>query len=73
MINNILKKFNPASFQILEMMEWAKVNNLKYLDFGISQFPQAENTPTPSLNLIRFKEQFSANGMLRVSLMENLE
>ena len=73
MINYEFKEFNSASFQILETMKWAKVNNLKYLDFGVSQLPQAENPLTPSPNLIRFKEQFSAHGMLRVALRKNLE
>lgn len=73
MINYEFEEFNPASFQILETMKWAKINNLKYLDFGVSQLPQAENPLTPSPNLIRFKEQFSSKGMLRVALRKNLK
>lgn len=67
MINYEFEEFNPASFQILETMKWAKVNNLKYLDFGVSQLPKAKNPLSPSPNLIRFKEQFSAKGMLRLA------
>ena len=73
MINYAFEEFNPASFQILETMKWAKIKNLKYLDFGVSQLPQAENPLSPSPNLIRFKEQFSAKGMLRVALRKNLK
>ena len=72
MINYEFEEFNPASFQILETMKWAKVNNLKYLDFGVSQLPKAENPLSPSPNLIRFKEQFSAKGMLRLAHRKNL-
>ena len=72
MINYKFEEFNPASFQILETMKWAKVNNLKYLDFGVSQLPKAENPLSPSPNLIRFKEQFSAKGMLRLAYRKNL-
>ena len=73
MINYAFEKYNPASFQILETIKWAKVNNLKYLDFGVSQLPQAKNPLTPSPSLIQFKEQFSSKGMLRVALRKNLE
>ena len=72
MINYKFEEFNPASFQILETMKWAKVNNLKYLDFGVSQLPKAENPLSPSPNLIRFKEQFSAKGMLRLAHRKTL-
>jgi len=72
MINYKFEEFNPASHQILETMKWAKMNNLKYLDFGVSQLPQAENPLTPSPNLIRFKEQFSAKGMLRIAIRKKL-
>ena len=72
MINYEFEEFNPASFQILETMKWAKVNNLKYLDFGVSQLPKAENPLSPSPNLIRFKEQFSAKGMLRLAHRKTL-
>ena len=73
MINYEFEEFNPASFQILETMKWAKANKLKYLDFGVSQLPQADNPLSPSPNLIRFKEQFSSRGMLRVALRKNLK
>ena len=73
MINYGFKKFNPAAFQILETMKWAKINNLKYLDFGVSQLPQIDNPLTPSPNLVRFKEQFCSNGMLRIALRKNLK
>ena len=73
MIDYEFEEFNPASFQILETMKWAKANNLKYLDFGVSQLPKAENPLSPSPNLIRFKEQFSSRGMLRVALRKILK
>ena len=73
MINYEFKEFNSASFRILITMGWAKVKNLKYLDFRFLQLFQVEKPLTHSSNVIRFKEQFSANGMLSIPLRKNLE
>ncbi len=73
MINYEYEHIQPASFLILETMKWAKEKNLKYLDFGVSQLPTSDNPLAPSPNLIKFKEQFSARGMLRIAYKKVLQ
>lgn len=73
MIDYDYEHIQPASFLILETMKWAKKHNLKYLDFGVSQLPQSDNPLAPSPSLIKFKEQFSSRGMLRIAYQKELK
>ena len=51
--------------QVLETIRWASNAGFKFLDFGVSQDPRAENPLTPQQSLIRFKEEFGSFGLVR--------
>jgi len=61
-------ELQPASLQIWETMRWAHDAGFKYLDFGVSQLPLAENPLTPSKSLILFKEHFGSRNMIRKAM-----
>ena len=65
MVDHDYIQSQPATLQIMETIKWAKERGLSYLDFGVSQDPTAENPLSPSLSLIRFKEEFGSLGMIR--------
>ena len=73
MVNYEFKHLHPATYQIYKTIEWGKKQGLDYLDFGVSQLPKAPDPLTPSPDLIRFKEQFSASGMTRVVLKKDFQ
>lgn len=68
MIDDNYQKLQPASLQIWETMHWAHEEGFKYLDFGVSQLPLAENPLTPSKSLILFKEHFGSLNMIRKAM-----
>ena len=55
----------PASFQIYKTIEWAKKQNFKFIDLGVSQKKDEKSKISPHESLIHFKEQFGAIGMIR--------
>ena len=65
MVDHDYIQSQPATLQIMETIKWAKERGLSYLDFGVSQDPTADNPLSPSLSLIRFKEEFGSLGMIR--------
>tara|TARA_B100001029_G_C15062005_1_gene459345 strand:+ start:2511 stop:3473 length:963 start_codon:yes stop_codon:yes gene_type:complete len=65
MIDYNFSEKNQTIHLISETINWAKKNNFKWLDFGVSQLPLNENPLTPHKSLIQFKEQFGATGFLR--------
>lgn len=65
MMNYDFSEFQPATLQVLETIRWASNAGFKYLDFGVSQDPRAENPLTPQQSLIRFKEEFGSFGLVR--------
>ena len=65
MINYEFKDLQPATIQIFESINWAKKQNLQFLDLGVSQQPKAKNPLTPHTSLINFKEQFGAVAIIR--------
>ncbi|MBT5759984.1 MAG: GNAT family N-acetyltransferase [Candidatus Marinimicrobia bacterium] len=65
MINYDYLDLQSATLQVIETIRWASSNGYQYLDFGVSQDPQAENPLTPQPSLIRFKEEFGAVGHVR--------
>ena len=64
MIDYQYQNLQVASLQIYESLKWAKKNNLKYLDLGVSQ-TYHKNKIIPHESLINFKEQFGAKAMIR--------
>tara|TARA_Y100001970_G_scaffold63393_1_gene81183 strand:+ start:6002 stop:6952 length:951 start_codon:yes stop_codon:yes gene_type:complete len=64
MINYDYQHLQIASIQIYESLKWAKKNNLKFLDIGVSQIYK-NNQIVPHESLINFKEQFGAQAMIR--------
>jgi len=65
MINYEYAGQQPATHLIVETINWAKAENYKWLDFGVSQLPLNNNPLSPHKSLIQFKEQFGATGFLR--------
>ncbi|MFH2024434.1 MAG: GNAT family N-acetyltransferase, partial [bacterium] len=68
MIDDNYQDLQPASLQIWETMRWAHGAGFKYLDFGVSQLPLAENPLTPSKSLVLFKEHFGSRNMIRKAM-----
>lgn len=68
MIDDNYRELQPASLQIWETVRWAHGEGFKYLDFGVSQLPLAENPLTPSKSLILFKEHFGSRNMIRKAM-----
>ena len=64
MINYKYQSLLIASLQIYESLKWAKQNNLKFLDIGVSQLYKNDKI-VPHESLINFKEQFGAEAMIR--------
>lgn len=65
-INPKYKQEHLATFQLYQCMRFAKKNNKKILDFGVSHNPETKNSLTPKPSLIQFKEHFNTKGVLRV-------
>ena len=59
------EKFNPIHAVMYEVVKWATQNHYAWVDIGVSQDTHAENSMTPAMSLIRFKEKFNARGLLR--------
>jgi hypothetical protein len=68
MINDQYRGLQPASLQIWETMRWAHRAGFRFLDFGVSQLPLADNPLTPSKSLILFKEHFGSRNMVRKAM-----
>ena len=71
MMDYEFSKLQPATLQVLETIRWASNAGFKYLDFGVSQDPRAENPLTPQPSLIRFKEEFASFGLVRKVYQKN--
>ena len=65
MINYKYSYLQPAILQTIEAIRYAAIKNIKYLDFGVSQDPKADNPLTPSNSLIQFKEETGAFTIIR--------
>ncbi len=65
MIDYEYQHLQPATLQVMEVIRWGKEMGFSTLDFGVSQDPKAEDPLTPSPQLIRFKEELTARGMIR--------
>jgi len=68
MVDDRFQHLQPASLQIWETMRWAHAEGFRFLDFGVSQLPLAENPLTPSKSLIMFKEHFGSRNMVRKAM-----
>jgi len=64
MIDYEYQSLQVSSLQIYASLIWAKENNLKFLDIGVSQLYEG-NQIIPHESLINFKEQFGAKTMIR--------
>ena len=65
-INPKYKQEHLSTFQLYQCMRFAKKNNKKIIDFGVSHTPETKNPFDPKFSLIQFKEHFSAKGVLRI-------
>jgi len=72
MVDDSHPELQPASLQIWETMRWAHSAGFRFLDFGVSQLPLAENPLTPSKSLILFKEHFGSRNMIRKAMEKRL-
>tara|TARA_Y100000590_G_C15710311_1_gene1010028 strand:- start:455 stop:1444 length:990 start_codon:yes stop_codon:yes gene_type:complete len=72
MINYKYQKYNPATYQLYTILEWAKSKKYDFVDFGVSQISTNTDPLSPHYSLINFKEQFGSNGMLRITLQKNI-
>tara|TARA_Y100000996_G_C22518979_1_gene641655 strand:- start:711 stop:1595 length:885 start_codon:yes stop_codon:yes gene_type:complete len=59
------KKTQLASLQLFLCMQEAYKNNKTIIDFGVSHHPENKDPLEPKLSLIKFKEQFGSNSVLR--------
>ena len=58
-------KMQPIPLLMHYIIEWAKKNELSFIDYGVSHMPQADNPLAPSRSLIKFKEEFGCFGIVR--------
>ena len=58
-------KMQPIPLLMHYIIDWAKKNELIFIDYGVSHMPQADNPLTPSRSLIKFKEEFGCFGIIR--------
>jgi hypothetical protein len=65
-INPKYKQEHLSTFQLYQCMRFAKKNNKKIIDFGVSHTPETKKPFDPKFSLIQFKEHFSAKGVLRI-------
>jgi hypothetical protein len=65
MLNYEYNKMQPIPLLMHYIIQWAKANDLVFIDYGISHMPQAENPLAPSKSLIKFKEEFGCFGIIR--------
>ena len=54
-----------ASLQLFFCIKEAYKNNKTIIDFGVSHSPENKDPLQPKLSLIKFKEQFGSNSVLR--------
>lgn len=73
MMDDKYPELQPASLQIWETMRWAHRAGFRFLDFGVSQLPLAENPLTPSKSLILFKEHFGSRNMIRKAMEKRFQ
>jgi len=59
------EQYHPIHAVMYEVIRWASERGFAWLDLGVSQDTHAPDPMTPAMNLIRFKEQFRARGILR--------
>ena len=64
MIDYDYQNMQIASIQIYESLKWAKENNLRFFDIGVSQIYD-NDLIVPHASLINFKEQFGSKTMIR--------
>ena len=60
-----MRETQLATYQLYFCAHYSENLNLKYVDFGVSQQPEALNPLSPKKSLINFKEQFNALGVWR--------
>ncbi len=65
-INPKHRQEHLATYQLYQCMRFAKKNNKKILDFGVSHNPETKNPLNPKFSLIQFKEHFNTKGVLRI-------
>ena len=54
-----------STIQIIELIKWAHINNIDFLDFGVSHKAETDTPLAPKMSLIKFKEKFNSFGTMR--------
>jgi len=54
-----------STIQVIELIKWAHINNITYLDFGVSHKAETNTPLAPKMSLIKFKEKFNSFGTMR--------
>ncbi|MAV65374.1 MAG: hypothetical protein CMG00_09315 [Candidatus Marinimicrobia bacterium] len=62
-----------ATIQIIELIKWAHLDNIKYLDFGVSHKAETATPLAPKMSLIKFKENFNSFGTMRFVYNKKLD
>ena len=59
--------------QLYNCIKICKERGSQIIDFGVSHTPEQSNALQPKLSLIKFKEQFSASGIMRIAYHKELK
>ncbi len=59
------KEYKPVYLMMDYILTWCAENGYEWVDIGVSQDTSSPDPMTPALQLIDFKEQFGARGILR--------
>ena len=71
-VNEKYSSTRLSSLQLYRAMCSAKKRHCKIVDFGVSHTPGGEDPLSPKFSLISFKEQFGAQGSLRIVYQKDL-
>jgi hypothetical protein len=72
-IDNKMTESQLSVLQLYNCMKICKKRGSEIIDFGVSHTPEQNNALQPKLSLIQFKEQFGANGIMRIAYTKELQ
>ena len=66
-VSEKMKESQLSSLQLYKSIKACKQRGSEIFDLGVSQTPEKTNPLDPKFSLIQFKEQFGAQGVLRIA------
>tara|TARA_Y100000996_G_scaffold150281_1_gene115731 strand:- start:1972 stop:2961 length:990 start_codon:yes stop_codon:yes gene_type:complete len=66
-VSEKMTEFQLSSLQLYQSIKVCKQRGSEIFDLGVSQTPEKSNPLDPKFSLIQFKEQFGAQGFLRIA------